>query len=271
MQKRPTYKYQRIRDIREDKDLTQKSIADFLNLYLNQYRRYENGETTIVGDFVDFIKPNATYQYTTSDIDYDGKTFTMVFDVTDKYYTSGTLTIDDLNIKIDGETPNWDNTGVHGVGKALTVTDRTNTISFTENGVVKTTSKVIGKRYTLKLTHLEQLEKLVGKETMDYSGVITVAIPANKLVDTSNNKNNAITITSGLEVKGEENNGNGTVVDVVDPIWEKVSSTASAADQTATITVKGTDKYFASSNLTADKIKVFANGTEIKEAVSEFF
>ena len=47
MQKRPTYKYQRIRDIREDKDLTQQSIADFLNLYLNQYRRYENGETTI--------------------------------------------------------------------------------------------------------------------------------------------------------------------------------------------------------------------------------
>ena len=47
MQKKPTYKYQRIRDIREDKDLTQKSIADFLNLYLNQYRRYENGETTI--------------------------------------------------------------------------------------------------------------------------------------------------------------------------------------------------------------------------------
>lgn len=47
MQKKPTYKYQRIRDIREDKDLTQQNIADYLNLYLNQYRRYENGETTI--------------------------------------------------------------------------------------------------------------------------------------------------------------------------------------------------------------------------------
>lgn len=47
MQKKSTYKYQRIRDIREDKDLTQQNIADYLNLYLNQYRRYESGETTI--------------------------------------------------------------------------------------------------------------------------------------------------------------------------------------------------------------------------------
>ena len=219
-----------------------------------------NAETTIAGDFVDFIKPNATYKLADSDIDYDGKTFTMVFDVTDKYYTSGTLTIDDLNIKIDGEEPNWDSTGVHGVIKTLDVTDRTNTV----NGA----SKVIGKRYTLKLSHLEQLEKLAGKETMDYSGVISVAIPADKLVDTSNNKNDALTITSGIEVKGEAVTANGTVVDVVDPIWERVSSSASAADQTATITVKGTDKYFASSNLTADKIKIIVNGAEVSSNVS---
>ena len=35
----------------------------------------KNEETTIEGDMVDFIKPNATYKYTESDIDYDGKTF----------------------------------------------------------------------------------------------------------------------------------------------------------------------------------------------------
>ncbi len=45
--KKSTYKYQRIRDIREDKDLTQQDIADYLNLYLNTYRRYETGEQTI--------------------------------------------------------------------------------------------------------------------------------------------------------------------------------------------------------------------------------
>ncbi|MCI9111538.1 MAG: helix-turn-helix transcriptional regulator [Eubacterium sp.] len=45
--KKSTYKYQRIRDTREDKDLTQQQIADYLNLYLNTYRRYETGEQTI--------------------------------------------------------------------------------------------------------------------------------------------------------------------------------------------------------------------------------
>ena len=39
--KKATYRYQRIRDLREDKDLTQQQIADYLNLYLNTYRRYE--------------------------------------------------------------------------------------------------------------------------------------------------------------------------------------------------------------------------------------
>lgn len=43
MKLKTTYKYQRIRDIREDRDKTQKEIADYLNLYLNQYRRYETG------------------------------------------------------------------------------------------------------------------------------------------------------------------------------------------------------------------------------------
>ena len=407
----------------------------------------KNDETEIAGEFIDFIKPNATYQYSSSNIDYNGKTFTMVFDITDKHYSSATLALSDLTIRIDGEEPNWDDTGVHGVIKQLTIIDRTNTV----NGQTQT----IGKRYTLKLSHLEQLEKLAGKETMDYSGVITVAIPKDKVADTSGNKNDALTITSGIEVKGEtgkgeiglpanntvmaigtnpggssasgsfanmnvyaleisnetgiigkydatNNTGNGhsnstttwkdlngsnngtingaiwgnnylkfdgvndwvnlgqmsftnyaslditmsidkvqsgevdlvsnfedggigiylmngvprfsiysknlnkyieisadtaltvgektnikgiydgnnlylyingnpvtgTVVDVVDPIWERVSSSASAANQTATITVRGTDKYFASSALTADKIKILINGKEVSTNVS---
>lgn len=47
MKRKSTYKYQRIRDIREDRDITQQEIADYLNLYLNTYRRYETGEQTI--------------------------------------------------------------------------------------------------------------------------------------------------------------------------------------------------------------------------------
>ena len=220
-------------------------------------------------DFADFIKPNATYKFSSSDINYDGKTFTMVFDVTDKYYSSGTLSINDLDIKIDGEKPNWDSTGVHGVVKELSVADRSNSINITENGVEKAVTKVIGKRYTLKLSHLEQLEKLQGKDTMDYSGVVTVAVAKDKLADTSGNKNNAFTITSGIDIAGEKLGTDGKIVDVVDPIWERVSSSASAADQTATITVKGTDKYFKESNLKSELIKVFVDGKEVTTGITK--
>lgn len=47
MQKKFTYKYQRIRDLREDNGYLQQDIANVLDLYLNTYRRYETGQTTI--------------------------------------------------------------------------------------------------------------------------------------------------------------------------------------------------------------------------------
>ncbi len=41
------YIYPRVRDLREDKDLTQEDMANNLNTYLTQYRRWETGETEI--------------------------------------------------------------------------------------------------------------------------------------------------------------------------------------------------------------------------------
>ncbi len=41
------YQYQRVRDLREDADLTQKQVADKLFLHLTQYRRYECGESEL--------------------------------------------------------------------------------------------------------------------------------------------------------------------------------------------------------------------------------
>lgn len=41
------YIYPRIRDLREDADLTQEDIANELNTYLTQYRRWETGETEV--------------------------------------------------------------------------------------------------------------------------------------------------------------------------------------------------------------------------------
>ena len=39
--------YRRVRDLREDADLTQKQTAEKLFLHLTQYRRYECGESEI--------------------------------------------------------------------------------------------------------------------------------------------------------------------------------------------------------------------------------
>lgn len=36
--------YRRVRDLREDKDKTQKEIAELLNMQLTVYQRYERGE-----------------------------------------------------------------------------------------------------------------------------------------------------------------------------------------------------------------------------------
>lgn len=41
------YRYRRIRDTREDRDLTQKEIADVLGIRYQQYQRYETGEYEI--------------------------------------------------------------------------------------------------------------------------------------------------------------------------------------------------------------------------------
>ena len=41
------YIYQRVKDLREDNELTQENVAKQLNLYTTQYRRYEKGETEI--------------------------------------------------------------------------------------------------------------------------------------------------------------------------------------------------------------------------------
>ena len=39
--------YKRVRDLREDNDKTQKQIAQYLNMQLTVYQRYERGEREI--------------------------------------------------------------------------------------------------------------------------------------------------------------------------------------------------------------------------------
>ena len=65
----------RLRDLREDKDLTQAKIAEIFYLQVTQYRRYENGESDLP---LEWAKKFARYYDVTIDyiaglIDYPEK------------------------------------------------------------------------------------------------------------------------------------------------------------------------------------------------------
>ena len=203
-----------------------------------------NTATTTITSFNDKLAPEVVYIWSNSVINKNSKTFTMIFDITDKYYSSASLAIGDLTIKIGGKTPNWSS---NEVGRSLSVSD-------IPGGVGN------GKRYTLTLSNLQALQIKSGDKYLDYSGVVTVAIPANKVKDTTGNTNLAKTITSGITIPG--GTGSEQEVDVVEPYVQKMSSTVNAPAKTASITVRISDRYFNKSTLTKDTIKVYINGTE---------
>ena len=57
--------FQRLKDLREDKDLTQKDIAQFLNIHQTVYSRYERGFQNIPLEFLlklaDFYDTSTDY------------------------------------------------------------------------------------------------------------------------------------------------------------------------------------------------------------------
>ena len=57
-------KYQRIRDLREDSNISQKEIAQYLNIKQNTYSRYETNERSIPLDILDQL---AVYYNTSVD------------------------------------------------------------------------------------------------------------------------------------------------------------------------------------------------------------
>lgn len=52
--------YQRIEDLRIDKNKTQAQVAKEMNMHITQYRRYEKAETPVTADFL--IKVAQYYQ-----------------------------------------------------------------------------------------------------------------------------------------------------------------------------------------------------------------
>lgn len=64
--------YVRIRNLREDKDLTQTDIAHFLNITQRAYSRYENGErsipTDVLSKLADYHNTSVDYLIDRTDI-----------------------------------------------------------------------------------------------------------------------------------------------------------------------------------------------------------
>ena len=54
----------RIRDLREDRDLTQKELAEYLHIKQNTYSQYENGQRQIP---IDMLIALAKYYRTSTD------------------------------------------------------------------------------------------------------------------------------------------------------------------------------------------------------------
>ncbi|MEI3401491.1 MAG: hypothetical protein V8R51_03825 [Clostridia bacterium] len=185
----------------------------------------------------------------------------MAFEVTDKYYESGKLSIDDLSIQMaDGKhTYDLKNTPVTiTLNSDESITAPNVKMTNKTTGEIETVaSATIGHKYVLTISNLEQLEIAEGNTTLDYSGIVTVSVDANKISDRSGNKNIAKTITSGVSIPDET--GDGVVVDVVKPIWRRTTGgLLDLTTKTASLVVKGTDTYYASNSLTAGKIKVYA-------------
>lgn len=54
----------RLKDVREDRDITQREIADFLHIRQNTYSQYENGQRQLP---IDVLIALARYYHTSTD------------------------------------------------------------------------------------------------------------------------------------------------------------------------------------------------------------
>ena len=241
----------------------------------------ETVKRTVNGEFVDFIKPDLEYIHQSSDVNTGTKTYTMTFDITDKYYKTGEITTNDLTILMkNGQKDSSGNEIIYNLKNepvtiSLSKENKTATFNKTVSGTVTSGTYVIGHTYTLTISNLEHLEIKDGHTTADYSGIVTVAVAGNKIQDDKTNGNTATTITSGVNIPGGTLPDDATVIDVVRPIWTKVSSSASSIDpdnkssSTATITFKGTDTYFKTNTLALNDIKVIVDGVEKTSGITK--
>ena len=219
--------------------------------------------------FADFVKPEYTYEYSTTnpDINTGTETVTVVFDVTDKYFESTALSTDTtgslIKVIVDSdENANTPITKVLTRIKDVYYDATTNTTTYVEPNATGTGTKV-GERYQLVITGLDQGDGFA------YSGPLTLSFEegaqdgSGNLVkgirDKSGNLSQAQTITMGINEPGG-NPDDDIVVDVVDPIW---TMDGDADLETGIIKLIAKDKYYQSSTLTTDDITVYVDDEEM--------
>ena len=242
-----------------------------------------NENTQLEGKFVDFIKPVITYTYYDGNIKTEKDEVTVLFEVTDKYYSSGSISISDLNIVMTTDDKRVYNLSqISQVKKELNVSNKLVTTNITKNGKVleNQPNQIVGKIYELKISNLSQAIKATGENTLNYSGALSVGIKKEVGVDTSGNSCVGKTITVGINNDSNGNtSGDKVIVDTVKPVWEMLDgdeiSTTSDGKMTASVTIRGTDTYYQKSTLVAgtytatgikDKIKIYKNNTEVNDS-----
>ena len=198
--------------------------------------------------FADFIKPEFTYEYSSTDINYEEKTLTVNFSVTDKYYLSSAILANASNITVKMLDTNV-------VPENLTKSLRkVQDITETRDGEeVK-----IGERYELVISGFEQA-KIENGKYKEYSGPVSIIFPAGIVIDKSSNQNDQKNITIGIDEP--DGTGDAEIVDVITPYIEKIDSSVNVKAKTAQVTFRVTDKYLLNSTLTNSNIQVLVNGS----------
>ena len=201
--------------------------------------------------FADFIKPEFTYTYSSTDINYDEKTLTVEFSVTDKYFN----TSDVLN--------NQDNITVKMLEEDVVPENITKTLTKVED-ITETREEQevkIGETYRLVVSGFEQASIAEDGNYKEYSGPVSIVFPAGMSSDKSGNANDQKNITIGINEP--DGTGNAEIVDVVDPIWEARNLNIDKENDRITVELYGTDKYYENNTLDVSKIKVIIDGEEV--------
>ena len=240
------------------------------------------------GGYVDEINPEFTYVYSDltrpdPDIDYESKTLTVEFDITDKYFKRSALSeyitangiTDPTTNELWAELTDASLVKIAVDGNENADTEVTKKIMKMEDIKVQVDGKEqkVGEKYKLVISNLEQLKRKDGENYKDYSGPMQITFAPNIAEDNGNiyengkepltNKSVGKTITIGID-DPDSSQDDEVIVDVVDPVWEKQYATVDFNTETdgklstsVELVINATDKYFKNSILTNSNVKEY--------------